>query len=75
MVTLADVDGLASNVGHALHLRPLGNEDDPLSLAEPRARRPLRGSGDPFQLLPGYRIRFEVTDHPTTLKDLRELHG
>jgi long-chain acyl-CoA synthetase len=69
-----DVPRLAVQLPDPLAGRRLSDHDEALALAEPGARCPLGGGGDPLESRPRHGIGREVADHPPVRQDLPELH-
>jgi len=72
--TLLAVEVLADGAGDFAPALGLRDDDEPLALAEARARRRADGADDALERLACDRPRFVGAHHPAPLQDLSELH-
>jgi hypothetical protein len=66
---------LATDAGDLATALRISDDDEPLTLAEPRGRRPLGEAGDPFDRLAPNAALFEPPDGAPLHHDIHELHS
>jgi acylphosphatase len=69
-----DPGGVTEERGDAIELLAVGNDDEPLALAEARARRAANGGDDPLQRIARNRIRLVGPRHSAMFENVSELH-